>query len=127
MAKKEFTYRGKSLEELKSMTINEVTELLPSRARRSLKRGLREDYKLVLKKMKKGDNNLRTHCRDMIVLPQMVNSVVKIHNGKEFVTVTIQPEMIGHYLGEFAMSRRNVTHSSPGVGATKSSSNISVK
>lgn len=127
MAKKEFTYRGKSLEELKSLTINEIAELFPSRVRRSLKRGIKEDYKIVLKKIKEGDNNLRTHCRDMIILPEMVESVVKIHNGKEFVSVTIQPEMIGHYLGEFAQTRKGVRHSSPGVGATKSSSNISVK
>lgn len=127
MAKKEFSYRGKSLEELQSLTINELAELFPSRARRSLKRGLKEDYKKVLEKVKKGDNNLRTHCRDMIILPEMVGAVIKIHNGKDFFPVTIQPEMIGHYLGEFALSRRVVTHSSPGVGATKSSSNISVK
>ena len=127
MAKKEFSYRGKSLEELKALTINEIAELLPSRPRRSLKRGIKEEYKIVMKKIKKGDNNLRTHCRDMIILPEMVDAVLKIHNGKDFFTITIQPEMIGHYLGEFSQTRKNVSHSSPGVGATRSSSNISVK
>ena len=127
MAKKEFTYRGKTIEELKTLTINEFAELIPSRSRRSLKRGFKEEYKKVLNKIKKGDNNLKTHCRDMIILPEMVGAVVKIHNGKEFFPITIQAEMIGHFLGEFASTRRNVAHSSPGVGATKSSSNISVK
>ena len=59
MAKKEFTYRGKKVEELKSMTLQEIIKYLPARARRSLKRGLREEHKVVLKKIKKGDKNLK--------------------------------------------------------------------
>jgi small subunit ribosomal protein S19 len=127
MAKKEFTYRGKTLDELKAMTINEVMTYLPARARRSLKRGLRHDHKVVLKKIKKNDQDLKTHARDMVVLPEMVNFTIKIYNGKEFVPITIQPEMMGHMLGEFAITRKPVKHSAPGIGATKSSSNISVK
>jgi small subunit ribosomal protein S19 len=127
MVKKEFRYRGKSLEELKAMTVKEVAELLPARARRSLKRGLSDDHKVVLKKIKKGDANLKTHLRDMIILPEMIGASIKIHNGKEYVTVTVQPEMIGHFLGEFSQTRKGVSHSAPGIGATKSSSNISVK
>ncbi len=127
MAKKEFRYKGKSLEELQSLGIGELAELLPARARRTLKRGIPDDHKVVLKKVKNGDNNLRTHCRDMVVLPEMVNATIKIHNGKEFVQVIIQPEMIGHCLGEFVLTRKSITHSSPGVGATRSSANISVK
>lgn len=127
MAKKEFTYRGKTLEELKALTINEIAELLPARTRRSLERGLKDNHKVVLKKVKQKDQNLKTHCRDMVVLPEMVGATIKIHNGKEFVSVMIQPEMIGHYLGEFAYTRKNVAHSSPGIGATRSSANISVK
>ncbi|MCK5282753.1 MAG: 30S ribosomal protein S19 [Nanoarchaeota archaeon] len=127
MAKKEFTYRGKTIEELESMTINEVAELFQARARRSLKRGLTDKHKVVLKKIKKNDNNLKTHCRDMVILPEMINKTVKVHNGKGFVSVEIQPEMIGHFLGEFALTRKNITHSAPGIGATKSSANISVK
>ena len=127
MAKKEFKYRGKNLEELKAMTLNEFAELLPSRARRSLKRGLSEKQKVVLKKIKLQDKNLKTHCRDMVILPEMVGSMVKVHNGKEYVNVNIEQEMVGHYLGEFALTRKNVAHSTPGIGATKSSSNVSVK
>ena len=127
MAKKEFTYRGKTLEELKAMTLNEVAKLFPSRARRSLERDRKDTHKVVLRKVRAGDKNLKTQSRDMVIVPEMVGSDIKIHNGKEFVNVNIQPEMIGHFLGEFALTRKGVSHSSPGVGATKSSSNISVK
>ena len=109
MAKKEFRYKGKSLEELQSLGIGELAEILPARARRTLKRGIPDDHKVVLKKIKQGDKNLRTHCRDMVVLPEMVNATIKIHNGKEFVQVEIQPEMIGHCLGEFVLTRKSIT------------------
>ena len=126
MAKKEFMFRGKKLEELQKMSINEVAELLTARARRSLKRGMDDSQKVVLRKIKTNDPNLKTHCRDMVILPEMVGATIKIYNGKEYFPVMIMPEMIGHFLGEFALTRKMVTHSSPGVGATKSSSNVSV-
>ena len=127
MAKKEFQYKGKTLEELQMMSINEVADLMPARARRTLRRGLTDEQKKVLTKIRKKDPNLKTHRRSMIILPQMVNENSKIYNGKEFVQVTIQPEMIGHYLGEFAQTRKPVAHSAPGIGATKSSASVSVK
>ncbi len=127
MAKKEFQYKGKTLEELQMMSINEVADLMPARARRTLRRGLTDEQKKVLTKIRKKDPNLKTHRRSMIILPQMVNENIKIYNGKEFVQVTIQPEMIGHYLGEFAQTRKPVAHSAPGIGATKSSASVSVK
>ncbi|MBS3106332.1 30S ribosomal protein S19 [Candidatus Woesearchaeota archaeon] len=127
MAKKEFTYRGKRLEELQALTLAEIGQMLPSRARRSLKRGLRHEQKVVLEKVGAKDPDIRTHCRDLVVLPAMVGATIKIHTGKEFFPVQIQPEMIGHFLGEFALTRKGVTHSAPGLGATKSSSNVAVK
>ncbi|MBD3164876.1 30S ribosomal protein S19 [Candidatus Woesearchaeota archaeon] len=127
MTKKEFSYKGKNLQELKALTLNEVAGLLAARQRKSLKKGLKEEHKKLLKKIRKGKQNIKTHCRDMIIIPEMVGSTIRLHNGKEFITVNIQAEMIGHYLGEFALTRKSVTHSSPGVGATKSSANISVK
>ncbi len=127
MAKKEFTYRGKTLDELKAMTVNELMRLLPSRARRSLTHGITDDHKTVMKKVKANDPNVKTHCRDMVILPAMVGATVKVHNGKEFIPVMIQPEMIGHYLGEFAVSTKHVAHNAPGIGATKSSASLSVK
>ena len=127
MAKKEFIYKGKTIEELKKMSINELAELLPARQRRTLKRGFTEQQKIFLKKIKAGKKNIETHCRDMIVLPEMVTMLIKAHNGKEFKPVSIQPEMIGHYLGEFSLTRGQVAHSAPGIGATKSSASLSVR
>ena len=127
MVKKEFTYRGKKLEELKKLSLNELAELLPARQRRSLKRGLTEQQKILLKKIKKNENNIETHCRDMIIFPEMVGKTIKIHNGKEFMQVIIMEDMIGHYLGEFSLTRHRVEHSAPGIGATRSSAALSVK
>ena len=127
MAKKEFTYKGKSLEELKKLSLKEFTELIPARQRRSLRRGLTDKHKKVLKNIKVGKKNIKTHCRNMIVLPEMVDATIKIHNGKEFTTITIMPEMIGRYLGEFTLNRKRITHSAPGIGATRSSAALSVK
>tara|TARA_Y100000310_G_scaffold342247_1_gene444616 strand:- start:25746 stop:26129 length:384 start_codon:yes stop_codon:yes gene_type:complete len=127
MAKKEFSYRGKSLEELKSLSLNEIAMLLPARQRRSLKRGLTDQQKVLLKKIKNNEENVETHCRDMIILPEMVGKVIRVHSGKEFVPVTIVDEMIGHCLGEFALTRKRIAHSAPGIGATRSSAALSVK
>lgn len=127
MAKKEFTYKGKTLEELKKMSISEFKELLPARQRRSLKRGLTEQQKKLLKRVRNKEKNIETHCRDAIVLPEMIDSMIKVYNGKEFINVRIIEEMMGHYLGEFAMTRKKVAHSAPGIGATRSSASLSVK
>lgn len=128
--KGEFTYRGYKIEELKKMKIDQVANLLPSRQRRKLKRGLTEEQDKFLRKLKgqkEGDKPIRTHLRDMIVLPDMVGHIIEIHNGKAFNRVEIQKEMIGHYLGEFAITRRTVSHGSAGIGATRSSKYIPLK
>lgn len=127
MAKKEFSFKGKSVEELKKLSVNEFSRLITSRQRRSLKRGFTDAQKRLLKKIQKNARNIETHCRDMVIIPEMVNKTIKIHNGKEFVAILIQPEMLGHYLGEFSLTRKRVAHSAPGVGATRSSAAISVK
>ncbi|MFH0868478.1 MAG: 30S ribosomal protein S19 [Candidatus Woesearchaeota archaeon] len=127
MAKKEFSYRGKTLDELKTLSLNELAELLPARQRRGLKRGLTEQQKILLKKLKKNESNIETHCRDMIILPEMVGKTIKVYNGKSFLPVIIIEEMIGHSLGEFALTRSKVAHSAPGIGATRSSAALSVK
>lgn len=132
MARKEFSYRGKSLEQIKNMDTKEFVELLPARQRRSLLRGFSEDQKILLLKIKKAKEgkykkNIKTHCRDMIVIPEMLGILVHVHNGRTFVPVDLQPETIGFYLGELTMTRSKVAHSAPGIGATKSSSASSVK
>jgi len=127
MAKKEFTYRGKTLDELKDMSLNDFMLLLNARERRSLKRGFTDQQKILLKRIRAKKSNIETHCKDMIILPEMIGLTIRIHKGKEFVPVLIQDEMIGHYLGEFIITRKKVEHSAPGIGATKSSAALSVK
>ncbi len=124
---KEWLYRGKKLEELQKLSIPEFAKLLTSGSRRSLTRGIPEQHKIFLKNLEAGSKNLKTHCRDIIVLPAMVGKTIKIHNGKEFVQVIIEPDMLGHRFGEFAMTRKKVQHSAPGIGATRSSASLSVR
>lgn len=127
MVKKEFTFKGKTIDDLKKMSLSELTHLLTARQRRTIKRGFTEQQKILLKKLRVNEKNIETHCRDMIILPEMIGKTIKIHQGKEFVPVTIGEDMIGHYLGEFALTRKKVAHSAPGIGATRSSASLSVK
>ena len=77
---------------------------------------------------KKGTElTVKTHVRDMIILPEMVGSKVNVHNGKEFVAITIKAEMIGHYIGEFAVTNKPVRHGTPGIGASRSSMYVPLK
>jgi small subunit ribosomal protein S19 len=124
---KEFLFRGKKLDEIKKMGIQDFTQLVTSRERRKLKRGFTEQEKIFLENLRAGDKDLKTHCRDLIVLPEMLGKLIKIHNGREFVPVSIEPDMLGHRLGEFAMTRKKVAHSAPGIGATRSSASLSVR
>lgn len=132
MVKKEFTYKGKTLEELKSISLNDFIGLVPARQRRSLKRGFTDMQKHLLDKVKKAKTGkfkkpIKTHCRDMIIIPEMVGLTILVYNGKEFINVNVIEDMLGHYLGEFTLNRKRVEHSAPGIGATKSSAAMSVK
>ena len=127
MAKKIFTYKGRTVEELKTMDLKELSTVLPSRLRRHIKRGFTDKEKNLLKKIRSKKSNIETHCREMIVLPEMIGMTIKVHSGKEFQPVIITEDMIGHVLGEFAQTRRRVQHNAPGIGATKSSGALSVR
>ncbi|MDP4012761.1 MAG: 30S ribosomal protein S19 [Candidatus Nanoarchaeia archaeon] len=127
MALKEFRYKGKTEAELKQLDTKQLMAMLPSRKRRSLKRGFTDAQKALLDKIKKFREGKRkkpvkTHCRDMIILPEMIGLTIHIHNGKEFKPIAITAEMIGLYLGELSHTRQKIVHSAPGIGATKSSS-----
>ena len=132
---KEFSYRGQSLSSLTGMSMDEFINLLPARQRRSLQRGLTPEQRVLLEKLrvakeaqKQGkEANLKTHVRDLIILPEMVGIKIQIHNGKEFVNVEMKPEMIGHYLGEFAVTNKPVRHGTPGIGASRSSMYVPLK
>jgi small subunit ribosomal protein S19 len=123
-----FKYKGKTLEELKSMSLEEFSKLLTSRSRRSLLRGLTERQKKLLGQIRKEPEKFhRTQERDMIILPEMIDIKFGIYNGKEYKTVIVEPEMLGHRLGEFALTRQRVLHSAPGAGATRGSKHIPLK
>lgn len=122
----QFTFRGKTLEELKNMNLNEFSELLDARGRRKIQRGLKENEKKILKDLEEKDS-VKTHERNMIIVPKMVGKTVKVYNGQRFMDVEIEEEMLGHYLGEFAKTRKRVEHSAPGLGATRSSQHVPLK
>ena len=135
MAKKEFSFMGFTVDQMGKMSMDKLIELLPSRQRRSLKRGLPVRQKKLLKNIRESRKEMeagnqytvKTHFRDMVILPEMLGVTIGIYNGKEFVPVEITPEMVGHYLGEFAPSRRRVSHGAPGVGSTKSSQYVPLR
>ncbi|MGP8125542.1 MAG: 30S ribosomal protein S19 [Nitrososphaerales archaeon] len=129
---KEFRYRGKSIEELTSMSTESLLVLLPSRARRSLNRGVSDEKRKILedaRAIKEGryQGQIKTHARDMIVLPLMVGLTIGVHNGKEFVPLEVKAEMIGRYLGEFVITNKKVVHGTPGIGSSRSSLYVPLK
>ena len=123
-----FKFKGKTLEELNKMSLEQFARIITSRERRTLLRGLTERQKKLLENLRKyPDKFHRTHERDMIILPEMVGKRIGVHNGKEYVSVIITEKMIGHRLGEFALTRKRVKHSSPGIGATRASKHVALK
>ena len=129
MEKKEFTYRGKTIEELKQLDIREFAKLLKSNVRRTVLRQSDEIQKFVSRCNKKIAKKkiIKTHLRDIIIVPQLIGLSIRIHNGKDFVPVNIIGEMLGHRLGEFSLTRMKVKHGAAGIGATRSSASLSVK
>ncbi|UCC93885.1 MAG: 30S ribosomal protein S19 [Thermoplasmata archaeon] len=127
-AKKEFTYMGHTVTELQEMSVSEFAALVPARVRRSIERGWTHGQEKLYNDMKAEKRRVyKTHERDAVILPIMIGKTVGVHNGKDFHEVTIQPEMVGHYLGEFALTRTEVKHTGPGVGATRSSKYLPLK
>lgn len=129
---KRFSFRGYTLEELQKLSLDDFARLLPARQRRSLVRGFTPKQKKLIERVRSAiasgrDAPIRTHCRDMVIIPEMVGLKFAVHNGKEFVVVEVKPEMLGHRLGEFSQTRRKVTHGTPGIGATRSSLYVPLK
>jgi small subunit ribosomal protein S19 len=129
----EFTYRGHTLDELQSMSLDEVAELLPARQRRTITRGLSVEHEKLLEKARDAgeeetaNDPIRTHLRDMPILPEFAGLTFSVYNGQEFQRVEVEPEMIGHYLGEFQLTRTSVEHGQAGIGATRSSKFVPLK
>jgi len=125
---KNFQYRGRTVEELKAMSMDEFIALLPSRMRRSLRRGLSNEQRIILERLRQNDEKpIKTHSRDMVVLPEMIGKSLLIHSGNEFVEVRINEKMVGHYLGEYVITNKPVRHGKPGIGASRSSMYIPLK
>jgi small subunit ribosomal protein S19 len=124
--KEEFLYRGRKVADLAKLSIEELAGLLPARQRRTIKRGIVKDNKKLMTSLKNKDS-VRTHIRNMIVMPDMVGKNLEIYNGKSFEKVEVMPEMIGHFFGEFSLTRGRVQHGAAGVGATRSSKYVPLK
>lgn len=122
-----FTYRGFTVEELQKMSLEDFAKISTSRVRRKLLRSLPKEHKKLLTRSRKAKGPVRTHCRDMIILPEFIGKQFNVHNGKEWMPVRVELEMVGQYLGEFALTRKRVQHSAPGVGATRASKFVSLK
>ncbi|CDS09260.1 Putative 40S ribosomal protein S15 [Lichtheimia ramosa] len=133
---RKFSYRGVDLDALLDLSSEQFMELVHARARRRFQRGLKRKPMGLIKKLRKAKKEaapdekpavVKTHLRDMIIVPEMIGSVVGIYNGKTFNQVEIRPEMVGHYLAEFSISYKPVRHGRPGIGATHSSRFVPLK
>jgi len=129
---REFKYRGYSLEQLQGMSFESFLGLLPSRQRRSLNRGISDEKKKLIEETRlakdgKIKNPIKTHARDMVILPYMVGLNIQVHSGREFVALEIKPEMVGRYIGEFVITNKKVVHGTPGIGASRSSLYVPLK
>jgi small subunit ribosomal protein S19 len=121
--KREKKFCGLTIEQLKAMTIKDASEYMPARSRRSvlrhpeiIERFIKSAEEKISRKKK-----VKTHLRDLIIVPKMVGMNIHIYNGKTFEEIPVDIEMIGHRLGEFALTRQKVTHSAAGIGATRGS------
>lgn len=125
---KEFKFRGKNIEELKKLSIDEFAKLLTSRERRTIKRGFGEQEKKLLENIRKNPGKFhKTHVRNMIILPEMVGVKVGVFTGKNWFQLEIKPEMVGYRLGDFSIPIQRVKHSAPGIGASRGSKHVAVK
>ena len=129
---KEFTYRGISQKELEELPLDKLLKLFPARIRRSLTRGINDNKRKLIGEIKatkegKLKTPINTHLRDLIILPYMIGTTVNVYSGKEFVPVTITSEMVSHYLGEYVITNKRVSHGAPGVGASRSSLYVPLK
>jgi small subunit ribosomal protein S19 len=129
---REFSYKGYDLEGLKKLSAEQLKAILPSGIRRKITRGIKLDKKIqrAIEANKAGNppkNMVKTHKRDILVMPDMVGLKFGIYSGKTFEPVDVRPEMIGYYIGDFILTRKLVSHGKAGIGATKSSKNVAKK
>jgi len=118
-------YRGYTIDKLLDIPMDDLVKLFPARERRSIIRGFTPQEVKLLQKIRKArkvqKKVIRTHLRNMIILPEMLGLTIAVYNGKEFVPVKVTPEMLGKRLGEFSPTTKSVRHGEPGLKATRSS------
>ncbi|KAJ3386161.1 ribosomal protein S15 [Lobulomyces angularis] len=133
---RKFTFRGIELSQLLDLSNEQLMDLVHARARRRFQRGLKRKPMGLIKKLRKArketpsgekPDTVKTHLRDMIIVPEMIGSVCGVYNGKTFITVEIKPEMVGHYLGEFSITYKPVRHGRSGAGNAHSQRFIPLK
>ena len=99
-------------------------------------RGMNRKNNALIQKLKKAKSEcgpldwtepVKSHLRDMVIVPEMIGSQVAVYNGKVFNIVMITADMLGSYLGEYSISYRPVRHGRPGLGSTNSSRFIPLK
>lgn len=123
---KEVFYRGINLEELKKLDVREVAKYLPSRSRRSVLRNFQaiENFVKRCETSVSTKKKIRTHLRDIVIVPKLVGLTIAVYSGKEFADVVITHRMVGHRLGEFVLTRKKVAHGTAGIGATKGTKGV---
>merc|ERR1711971_835078 len=133
---RKYSYRGIDLDKLLDLSNQDLMELFRARQRRKFGRGIKRNVVTLLKKLRKAKREtaygekpeaVKTHLRNMVIVPEIIGSVVGVYNGKQYISVEIKPEMIGHYLAEFSITYKPIKHGRAGMGSTKSSSFIPLK
>ncbi|KAI5172653.1 small subunit ribosomal protein S15e [Nematocida sp. LUAm3] len=132
-----FSYRGIDFEQLVEMPIQEFGKLLNAKGRRRLSRGFSqreieflvecEKSKVEAEQTNEKPRCIPTHCRQMIIFPQLVGCVIGVYNGKEYISFEVKPEMVGFRLASFSSPQKMVSHGKPGIGATSSSKFVPLK
>ena len=127
--KKIFKYKGKEIEELKTIDTREFAKLVRARERRFILRNFQKIDDFINRSVKKIQKNkaIKTHRRDLVFVPQMIGWKIHIYNGQKFIPTEVKQEMLGHKFGELAPTRQRITHGKAGVGATKGSKHKSKK
>src|SRR3954470_21047676 len=87
---------------------------------RSIKKGPFVDHHLMAKVQKARDGNdkrpIKTWSRRSTIVPDFIGLTVAVHNGKQHIPVYVTENMVGHKLGEFALTRIFKSHSAAGKG-----------
>lgn len=129
MAKK-ITFRGKTIEEMRGLSLEDFVKIIPAHQRRTLTRmnaKAKHFIELLKQKKAKGKKIVKTHLREMIIIPAMLDLEFLVYNGKEWVKVVPSLSMLGHRLGDYAITTKLVKHSGPGIGATRGSKSVELK